>query len=128
MNINEFKEFWQELLKPFCIIISAVLLITLCVVRCGLQMDFYDSKQRIESVRRDISKNSTEDLIGQATWWNQEIAAYKYWNGVPVVGFTIPDGWGDIESISIPHDRPIWEFFDGEIGDGYVDLDSEQPH
>lgn len=59
---------------------------------------------QIEQLRKDVQKVSasgSEDVIGQATHWNQVIASYQRYNRT-IFDPIIPDGWDSIALIAIP--------------------------
>ena len=67
--------------------------------------DYITASASIESVRADIENISvarSEDAVGLAVEWNQEIANKQRWNRVPFLNLWIPDGWDRIERIQIP--------------------------
>ena len=66
--------------------------------------DFVGASVQIEQLREDITKvdvQSNEDVMGQATEWNQAIRAWRRYNQVPLVCIFVPNGWDEIELIEI---------------------------
>lgn len=67
---------------------------------------FVSAEAQISQLRQDLRKlegqQISEDVIGQATEWNQTIAEQQRWNQIPVFQWYIPNGWDDIEPLPIP--------------------------
>ena len=69
------------------------------------RMSFLGKVAEIEQLRKDvvnISASKSEDVIGQVTTWNQTISSHKKYNQIWWSDRFIPDGWNDIDLISIP--------------------------
>jgi hypothetical protein len=59
----------------------------------------------IEQLRADIAgldPAQAEDVIGQATKWNRQIASAKATNQIPIIEWIIPDAVNSINPIAIP--------------------------
>lgn len=67
---------------------------------------FISAEAQIQQLRYDLEKldgqSISEDVIGQATEWNQKIAEQQRWNLIPVYQLYIPNGWDNIEPLPIP--------------------------
>lgn len=92
-------------MKDIVVIFLIIIAFVVGIVRTVHQFEAYSSIQKIESIRADVAKNSSEDVVGQATQWNQEIKSSKYWNSVPILELMIPDVWDDVDLIEIPINR-----------------------
>jgi len=58
----------------------------------------------IEQLREDSTKVdflSNEDVMGQITKYNQEIAKAKRYNKIPFLCLYIPNKWDDVETINV---------------------------
>lgn len=59
----------------------------------------------IEQLRADsavVDLAQAEDVIGQVTQWNQDIATKRAWNDIWWAGWMIPDEWSSVELIEVP--------------------------
>jgi hypothetical protein len=68
-------------------------------------IEFRSAEAAIEALRIDLKVldlSAGEDVIGQATTWNQKIRRWQRQNQMIVLGWTIPDGWDDIDLLPIP--------------------------
>jgi hypothetical protein len=86
------------------LIIGAVVIPTAVVSNW---MTYTSAAVEIEQLRTDmqnVSAQRSEDVVGQATGWNQAIMRHRRWNRVPVVCLVIPNGWDHIEPIGMPKD------------------------
>lgn len=89
-------------------IVSAILLGIVVSAQGVSNYVYYKSqKAKIEQVRTDIKKidKNNEDILGQATVLNQEIAKQQSLNIIFPVSILVPDGWDDIEKIDITEDN-----------------------
>ena len=69
------------------------------------RMDLPGSLARIEQLRADVQKVgavSNEDVIGQATKWNQAIRSNQAYNRTWYAALLVPNAWDDVELIEIP--------------------------
>lgn len=83
------------------IIIAVLLALILLVLAIPLNYSEWISAQpAIEQLRVDVKNvniQSSEDVMGQVTEWNQLIQSNRRWNKVPIISWTIPNGWDEIE-------------------------------
>lgn len=69
--------------------------------------EYVSGAEAIKQLRADmqhVSVQRSEDVVGQATDWNQRIRSNQRWNRVPIVCVLIPNGWDNIEPIPMPKD------------------------
>jgi len=67
---------------------------------------FPGERAQIESLRVDLARLGNqaigEDVMGQATEWNQKIRSAQQYNKLWWSGWMVPDGWDEIEPLKIP--------------------------
>lgn len=72
-------------------------------------MTFPGERASIESLRSDLLKVGGqavgEDVLGQATQWNQIIRERQAYNRTWWAGWAIPDGWNEIKPLPMPKEK-----------------------
>lgn len=66
---------------------------------------FISEQAQIEQLRHDVRRvdvAESEDVIGQVTQANQNIADWQRWNRVPFAQLFIPNGWDHMKPIELP--------------------------
>jgi membrane protein implicated in regulation of membrane protease activity len=98
----------NEELKMILIICVGVVLVAtplFFIMSAGLnQLHYVNSKPMIEQLRKD-SKDVTkddEDVVGQITKTNMDIARHQSLNQIFIYQLLIPNGWDEIEMIKMP--------------------------
>ena len=83
----------------------AVLCVPAAVIRVTYEIGWFGASPAIEQLRSDMARiagPASEDVIGQATSWNQKIRTLQAYNdrwwGDPF----IPDDWDSVQLLSIP--------------------------
>jgi PhoPQ-activated pathogenicity-related protein len=69
------------------------------------RLSFPGKVAEIEQLRADVQRVTaaeSEDVIGQVTQWNQEIASYQRYNRTWYADLLTPDGWDSVAMIVIP--------------------------
>lgn len=88
------------------IIIAIVLLsIPLVIIRVSFEIALIGDRPAIEQLRSDmtsINGPASEDVIGQATSWNQKIQTLRAYNTRVWAAPFIPDDWNHINLLPIP--------------------------
>lgn len=72
------------------------------VVLAANHIYYVSASAEIGQLRADIDRLDglvSEDIAGQATAWNQKISARQRWNGVPIAGLLVPNGWDRIQML-----------------------------
>lgn len=70
-----------------------------------LRFEYVSSEASIDQLRRDVRNVNvaeSEDVIGQVTDANQQIARMRRWNNIPLAQIFIPNGWDSIALIELP--------------------------
>ena len=85
----------------FIVIVFGLIFILVSIIN---HLAFYGHSARIEQLRKDmknVSIQASEDVMGQVTKWNQDIANMKVYNKFWWADLFIPDAWNDVEFINI---------------------------
>ena len=83
-------------------IIAATILVIIAMVN---RAEYISAEVKIERLRydmRELDVRQAEDVIGQATAWNQRIVSEQRWNRVPVICLLVPNGWDNIKTLETP--------------------------
>lgn len=90
---------------PPAMILAGVMLFLLLAFTAN-HLSFPGARAEIEALRADLSKLDNravgEDVLGQATQWNQRIRGNQAYNKLWWSGWLTPDGWDEIELLPIP--------------------------
>jgi hypothetical protein len=84
--------------------LTAIALITGGAQSIINRLQYQGTAAAIESLRQDAAKvcvSQSEDVVGQVTLANQNIAKMRAYNNNPLLDVFIPDGWDRIEPIAI---------------------------
>ena len=98
----------DDLIEETLIVVGSVVFAVLCVgavIGVGNAITFPGDRARIEQLRRDalrVGTSESEDVMGQVTAMNQEIAEYQAYNRIPFICLTIPNGWDKLAPIELP--------------------------
>ena len=91
------------------LVVFAVMIGLLCVpaaiIRISYKIAFVGAAPAIEQLRSDInniSGMSSEDVVGQATQWNQRIRTMQAYNATWWGAPFIPDEWDSVEVLPVP--------------------------
>ena|GEM_PF-6766617 len=94
------------------IVAIAIAIVLLCipiaVIRISYEIAFVGAGPAIEQLRSDIagiSGKASEDVIGQATAWNQTIRSMQAYNDRWWGNPFIPDEWDEVELLPIPRTK-----------------------
>ncbi|MBN2022750.1 MAG: hypothetical protein JW809_08130 [Pirellulales bacterium] len=82
-----------------------LLCVPAAVVRISYDIAFVGAGPAIEQLRSDIgnlSGESSEDVVGQATQWNQRIRSMQAYNAQWWGNPFIPDDWDRVEPLPVP--------------------------
>ena len=83
----------------------ALLCVPLAVVRLSYEISLVGTVPAIEQLRSDITgieEPASEDVVGQATAWNQRIRSMQAYNDQWWGDPFIPDQWDSIDQLPIP--------------------------
>ncbi|MBN2296563.1 MAG: hypothetical protein JXM70_29310 [Pirellulales bacterium] len=98
------------------IVAIAIAFVLLCipmtVIRLSYEIAFVGASPAIEQLRSDltdIAGIASEDVVGQATAWNQKIRSMQAYNGMWWGDPFIPDQWDSVVELPIPRTNMISE-------------------
>lgn len=83
-------------------VVLAIVYGTVCAVN---QVGLHGALAEIEQLREDIRSTRTgnnEDVVGQATQWNQAIKRAQAYNRLWYLDLAVADEWDSVEPIQIP--------------------------
>jgi len=91
----------------FMVFVCLIVATTVYLVGLGIKrMTFPGERASIESLRSDLLKVGSqaigEDVLGQATQWNQIIREHQAYNRMWWSDLIVPDGWDEIEPLPMP--------------------------
>lgn len=82
-----------------------VLCVPCAVIRVSYDIAFVGASPEIEQLRSDmagVTGEASEDVLGQATTWNQTIRRMQAYNARWWGDPFIPDDWDDVAVLPIP--------------------------
>jgi hypothetical protein len=85
-----------------------VLCVPCAVIRVSYDVAYVGASPEIEQLRSDmigLSGAASEDVLGQATQWNQRIRRMQAYNARWWGDPFIPDAWDQVAVLPIPHEQ-----------------------
>jgi hypothetical protein len=102
--MNRFERFWMH---PLGFASMALLLIAMLIGVIAFvdnYVTYVASVAQIEQLRVDLANTNiaeSEDVVGQATEFNQQISTAQMWNDVLFVQLFIPNGWDAVQPLQV---------------------------
>jgi Flp pilus assembly protein CpaB len=103
----------MEDIREVTILLIVLVFVFIAVVMMGLILNhtrYVSRSAEIGQLRRDVTRVNvaeSEDVIGQVTQANQEIARWQRWNSVPLINLLVSDGWDRETLIELPAREPF---------------------
>lgn len=94
------KEMWE----PIAIVLAIAAVFIAVMIRVCNQADWVSQSAKIEQLRSDakrVDAKMAEDVAGQVTAINQEIASAQRWRKT-IIGVFFPSGWDNVKFIDMP--------------------------